>query len=241
MQKIGTVPGIRNIRALPRNTEKMRSINFNCYTLLDSLAFLNGSLGKSLLSLPVLPQLLFLSRSLFADTLVKDLCTNTEQKFELLDQMGFYKKEEDEKRKMLLRKQSFPYEYATSVEKLQATLKIPDREHFHSMLTDSDITQDDYEHAVSVFDTYKMKSLLDFYIFYCEIDTILLCEVLWEFREESFEAFGNLSLSLFNFLNLCIHSPLSLHRFRLHTFPKYAPVFNGCLFVYYKSKSTASY
>lgn len=43
MQKIGSVRGIRNLRALPRNTEKMRTISFNSFVLLDSLAFLNGN------------------------------------------------------------------------------------------------------------------------------------------------------------------------------------------------------
>lgn len=131
--------------------------------------------------------------------------------------MNFYQSGEEEKRKMLLRKQTFPYEYASSVEKLEATKKIPEKEHFHSILSNSDVADEDYVHAKNVYKTFKMKSLLDFYIFYCEIDTILLCEVLWEFREETFEAFGKFNLNLSPTISFC-YTLSFFYRLRFYPF-----------------------
>ena len=79
----------------------MRTISFNSYVILDSLQFLNASL----------------------DTLAKDLASNPSHKYEILDQMGLYKKGEDDKKKLLLCKQTFPYEFVTSLEKLRRTKK----------------------------------------------------------------------------------------------------------------------
>jgi len=52
----------------------------------------------------------------------------------------------DQRRELLLRKGVFPYDWFNSLEKFNET-QLPSKEEFYSKLSDSDITDDDFEHA----------------------------------------------------------------------------------------------
>ena len=59
---------------------------------------------------------------------------------------------------LLTRKGVYPYDYISSLEKLSET-QLPPKEEYYSKLNDEDITEDDYQHANNVWDSFKCKSL----------------------------------------------------------------------------------
>ena len=58
---------------------------------------------------------------------------------------------------MLLRKGVFPYDWFNSLEKLDET-QLPTKEAVYSKLNNSNITVDDFEHALKVWDNFEMKT-----------------------------------------------------------------------------------
>ena len=82
----------------------------------------------------------------------------------------------------ILRKGVYPYEYIDSQERFDET-QLPPIEKFYSSLTDESITQKDYEHAQTVWKTFKCKTLGDYHDLYLKTDVLLLADVFQKFRE----------------------------------------------------------
>ena len=55
------------------------------------------------------------------------------------------------------RKGVYPYDNVSSLEKLSET-QLPPKEEFYSKLNDEDITDDDYQHAINVWNTFECKT-----------------------------------------------------------------------------------
>ena len=83
---------------------------------------------------------------------------------------------------LLTRKGVYPYEYMNSLEKLKET-KLPSREAFYSRLNGVGISDEDYEHAREVWETFEMKSLKDYHNLYNQVDILLLADVFENFRD----------------------------------------------------------
>lgn len=91
--------------------------------------------------------------------------------------------------KLLLRKGVYPYGYVDS-EKKFAEQKLPPREAFYSELKKESISDEDYSHAMRVFDNFEMKHLGDYHDLYLKMDVILLCDVFERFRHICMEQYG---------------------------------------------------
>jgi len=63
---------------------------------------------------------------------------------------------------MLLRKGVFPYYSFNSLEKFDET-QLPPKEAFHSKLNNTKITDDDYEHALKVWDNFLIKTFREYH------------------------------------------------------------------------------
>ena len=163
---------IFNLAAIPLNTQKFKMLNINHLVLLDSQAFLPGSLEK-------LTQTLVASRHGFP--LLKQWMKN------------------DEKRELLLRKGVYPYDFATSWEKLKSQTSLPDFEGFYNRLIDSGISRSDYEHATNVWKTFECKDMIEYTELYCRTDVYLIAEAIIDLREKIYREFG---LDLSHFLSL---------------------------------------
>ena len=61
-----------------------------------------------------------------------------------------------EKFNLLTRKGVYPYEYMDSLEKLKET-KLPRKEKIYSRLNGEDISDEDYQHTIKVWETFEMK------------------------------------------------------------------------------------
>jgi len=77
---------------------------------------------------------------------------------------------------MLLRKGVFPYDWFNSLEKLDET-QLPPKEAFYSKLNNSNITDDDLEHALKVWEHFKMTTFHEYHDLYMKLDVSLLTDV----------------------------------------------------------------
>jgi len=151
---------ITNVKGLAYNSERFRTITLNIFVFLDSLAFLHASLSE----------------------LVNDLSQNKDHPFDILDQLNLYNKEDKKKKALLIRKGVYPYESVTGIQMLIDTRQLPPKEDFYSSLTNSSVSEKDYEHARKVFNKFKCVNLLVYTELYCATDVALLAEVMLQFR-----------------------------------------------------------
>ncbi|XP_040070859.2 uncharacterized protein LOC120843531 [Ixodes scapularis] len=83
---------------------------------------------------------------------------------------------------LLARKGVFPYDYVTSFEAYRKP-ELPPRESFYNKLNDSQISEEDYRHAQTVFQTFNFKSLGEYSDCYLKLDCLLLANVFQSFRK----------------------------------------------------------
>ena len=83
---------------------------------------------------------------------------------------------------LLTRKGVYPYDYVSSLEKLSET-QLPPKEEFYSNLNDEHISDDDYQHAINVWNTFKCKSIRDYHDLYLKSDVLLLADVFENFKK----------------------------------------------------------
>ncbi|CAH3183594.1 unnamed protein product [Porites lobata] len=119
----------------------------------------------------------FIDSFKFLQTSLANLVSNL-QPDDFRDTKREFKKNVD----LLTRKGVYPYDYVSSLEKLSET-QLPPKEEFYSKLNDEDITEDDYQHAINVWNTFKCKSLRDYHNLYLKSDVLLLSDVFENFRK----------------------------------------------------------
>lgn len=155
---------IEGIEVLPYNGENFRTLSFNIFEFIDSLAFLQASLAQ----------------------LSSDL-KESDNKYAILRQTYLVKKGGRFNKKrfaMVLEKSFFPYEYCKSLELMEKTTKIPKQKDFYSTLSEDSISRENHQFAKMVWLEYQCKNLLDYTKLYCKIDTILLAEIFQAFRKK---------------------------------------------------------
>ena len=102
----------------------------------------------------------------------KFMSTSLEALVNNLPEKSFYslKREYGEdKLKILKRKGVYPYEYMNSEERFNET-KLPPKGAFYSRLSGEGITDEDYKHALNVWDVFNMKTFKDYHELYNETD-----------------------------------------------------------------------
>ena len=75
----------------------------------------------------------------------------------------------------------YPYEYVDSLERLDET-QLPPRSAFYSRLNDRGISEEDYEHAQTVWKKINCKTLRDYHDLYSVSDVLLLADIFENFR-----------------------------------------------------------
>ena len=89
-------------------------------------------------------------------------------------------KNDIKKFKLLLGKGIYPYEYMDSWKKFNET-------EFHSTLNLEDISDDDYAHAINVWNTFNINNLGEYHDLYVKLDTALLSDIFENFRDKHIE------------------------------------------------------
>ena len=83
---------------------------------------------------------------------------------------------------LLTRKGVFPYDYVSSIDKLSEK-QLPPKQGFYSKLYNEDITDEDYQHAIKVWNTFGCKTIRDYHDLYLKSDVMLLADVFENFRK----------------------------------------------------------
>ena len=158
------------IDCIPNNEEKY--ISFTKHILVDKFINKKGEEKEVKREIRFIDSFKFMAASL--DSLVKNLPKDS---FKNLTE--FYKGDE---LKLLLRKGVFPYDWFDSFDRLSST-SLPPKESFHSILNDSGITEEDYQYAQKVWETFNMKTMRDYHDLYLKSDVLLLSDVFENFRD----------------------------------------------------------
>ena len=162
------------IDCIPNNEEKY--ISFTKHILVDRFIDKKGEEKEVMRELRFIDSFKFMAASL--DSLVKNL---PKESFKNLTK--FY---EGEQLNLLLRKGVFPYDWFDNFNKLSADC-VPSKESFHSVLNDSEISDEDYIHAQRVWDVFDMKTMRDYHDIYLKSDVLLLSDVFENFRDVCME------------------------------------------------------
>ena len=142
------------INVIAQNAEKYMAFYIGKHlAFIDSLAFLNSSLDK------------------LASNLDEDDYIYTKKYF--TDPLQF---------NLMKRKGVYPYDYMDSFSKFNDT-ELPEREEFYSQLTDTNISEDDYQHAKDVWNTFNLKNMGEYHDLYLKTDILLLVDVFENFRK----------------------------------------------------------
>ena len=83
----------------------------------------------------------------------------------------------------------YSYEYMDSFKKLSKD-KLPDRFELFSSLKDECVNEEDYLHAVNVWNSFKMNTMGDYHDLYLKIDVLLLAGVFEKFINMCLEYYG---------------------------------------------------
>ena len=104
---------------------------------------------------------------------------------------------------LLTRKGVYPYDYVTSIDKLKET-KLPPKEAFYSLLYNEEISDEDYQHAHNVWNTFNCQTLQDYHDLYLKSDVLLLADVFENFRKTCLKYYNIRSLSLLYSSRSCL-------------------------------------
>ena len=165
MQQIGEIAK-KHVYKNKKGEECQMDINCIPNNMEKYMAFM---LGKHLL---FLDSFQFMSSSL--DNLTKNLPDDafifTQQEFT------------DEEFNLMKQKGTYPYDYMDSFQKFNDT-QLPIKKDFFSILYNEHISHEQYNHAQTVWNTFKLKTMGDFHDLYLKSDTLLLADIFENFRK----------------------------------------------------------
>lgn len=82
---------------------------------------------------------------------------------------------------LLKKKGVFPYEFMTDFDKLNVS-KLPPKKAFDSKLNNTNISDEDYEHAQKMWKEFNCKTMRDYHDIYLKTDVLLLADVMEHYR-----------------------------------------------------------
>ena len=148
---------VEDIEVIGPSSEKFNAIRVNKKLLfLDSYSFFHNSL----------------------DAMAKNMDKQSDYKLTRAFLNQYF---DDKHIDMLLQKGIYPYEYFTSVSKYNETT-LPPRECFFNQLTQSPISDKDYEWAQTVWTTFNLQNLRQYTELYVTVDTLILADVFQKMR-----------------------------------------------------------
>ena len=142
-----------NINAIPNNMEKY-------------MAFMLGN------------HLMFIDSFQFMSSSLDKLASNLPKDDLIYTSKAFKGKRLD----LLSKKGVYPYDFMDSFEKFN-NRELPTKDQFYSILNDEHITDDEYDHAKKVWDTFYIKTMGEYHDLYLISDVLLLTDVFENFRK----------------------------------------------------------
>ena len=190
VKSLGLVEG--DIRCIPKTDEKY--ISFSKNVPMETVIMENGKEKVICLEMRFLDSVKFMRGSLdsLAKTLGKDqFGALTSQILPQIpkETIGGKRHDRIESLDLLKKKGVFPYEYMTDFSKLNAT-SLPLKDAFYSQLNKSGISDENYEHAQKVWETFGCETMRDYHDLYLKTDVLLLADIMTEFRRVCKEVYG---------------------------------------------------
>ena len=87
-----------------------------------------------------------------------------------------------DKFKLLTRKGVYPYHYVSSVSRFSET-QLPLKSEFYPKLNNEHISDEDFQHTLTVWKTFKSKTIKDYHDLYLKFDVRLLADIFANFRK----------------------------------------------------------
>ena len=207
IKNLGKTAG--NIDCIPNNEEKY--ISFTKKIVVD--IFTKREDGKEKKTTAVKRDLRLIDSFKFMAAGLNKLVDNLDDFREL---PNFYP--QDSQLQLLLRKGVFSYDHIISLEKLKET-RLPSKEAFYSKLNDEHISEEDYQHAQKVWDTFKMKTMREYHDLYLNMlksDVLLLADVFENFRKVCLENYTLYPAWYYTAFGLSYDAMLKTTQVRLH-------------------------
>ena len=83
----------------------------------------------------------------------------------------------------------YPYDYMDSFERFSEK-QLPKRNDFYSLLTDEEISEEEYAHAGKVWETFGIENMGQYHDLYLKSDVLLLADIFENFREQYLDIYG---------------------------------------------------
>ena len=168
MQEIGAI--VKNYEYTNKDGKKCQmNINAIPNNMEKYMAFMLGN------HLTFIDSFQFMSSSLdkLVSNLPKELLKYTSKMFK------------GDKINLMVRKGVYPYDYMDSFDKFNK--KLPIKEEFYSILNNEHISDEDYQHAQNVWNTFSLKNMGEYHDLYLQSDILLLADVFENFRKTCLE------------------------------------------------------
>lgn len=162
IKELGEAPG--NIKLIPKTKESY--ISFTKYIPISD---------KESIQIRFVDSFKFLGTSL--EKLVSTMKTQ-----DLKQLKSYFPKEEQFN--LLTRKGVYPYDFMSRWDRYENT-NLPSKANFHNFLTDEPITDEDYEHARSVWLVFNVQNMGMYTDLYLKTDVLLLTDIFENFRKTS--------------------------------------------------------
>jgi hypothetical protein len=153
-----------DISVIPNTMEKYLSFSINKCVFLDSLQFTGASLESLVCALNK---------------------SNDEFKY-FNEGLNNY---DAEARKLIRKKGIFPYDWFDNLNKLNH-IGLPEQKDFDNKLNESVISDEDYKHALNVYDKTNCKNFGDYMKLYLKTDVLLLADAFEAYRRDCKKNFG---------------------------------------------------
>ena len=155
--------GENRISAIPNSNEKFMCFSIGHLKFIDSFQFLSSSLEK-----------------------LTDNLYDSDDKYKHFHNT---KKEFSDNLDLLCRKGYYPYEWFDNTDKFNYK-GLPSKEDFYSSLSQTSITEDEYKHALNVYDKMNCEKFLDYHLLYLKCDVLLLSDIFSNFRKTTKEYYN---------------------------------------------------
>ena len=178
VKKLGSSNEKENIDCIPNNEEKYISFSKNI-KVGEYKDKKTGEVRDKTFKIIFKDSFKFLPASLetLVNNLPKDAFKNLERYYT------------GEKAELIKRKGFYPYEYMNTEERFKET-KLPPKKAFYSKLSGKSITEEDYKHALNVWNVFNMKTFKDYHELYNETDVLLMADVFENFRDNNLKIYG---------------------------------------------------
>ena len=144
---------------LPRNSNKLTSIQIANFIFKDTYLFLDKSL----------------------DYLTKTI--NDEDRISLKQEFG------EENYRLLTKKGIYPYDYFDNIKKYKENKLPNQKCFKNKLNNNKNVPNEDYKHAINVFKTFKCNNLLDYSILYLKTDLCHLADIFQKFGNFTYEPY----------------------------------------------------